>query len=69
MSTQSEKRILVKTIIYRFIGIFIMLGVSYCITGNYKLSLGISFTTEFLQLLAYYSYEHIWNNISWGLIN
>ena len=69
MSSQSEKRILVKSVIYRFIGIFIMLSVSYFITGNYKLSLGISFLTEFIQLLAYYSYEHVWNNIKWGLIN
>ena len=67
MYVQNEKRILVKTIIYRCIGIIIMLCVSFYITGNYRLSLGISFITELLQLCAYYSYECIWNNILWGM--
>tara|TARA_Y100000590_G_C15699035_1_gene1006157 strand:+ start:637 stop:873 length:237 start_codon:yes stop_codon:yes gene_type:complete len=65
---QSNKRIAVKSIIYRVIGFLIMLTVSYFLTQDVKLTFGISLLTESLQLLAYYCYEHKWNGIKWGLI-
>ena len=67
MNRQTNKRILIKTIIYRVIGFLIMLSVSYFLTKDVSLTLGISLLTEGLQLLAYFIYEHGWNGISWGL--
>ena len=65
---QSNKRILLKTILYRILGITIMLIVSFLYTKNYLLALSISIFTEIAQTILYLLYEYVWNNITWGLI-
>lgn len=67
MREQSQTRILVKTLAYRILVLSITFCASLYITGDFKKAIGFSVGLEFLQMLVYYMYEQIWNNIEWGL--
>ena len=66
--SQSKRRILIKTILYRFIGVMFTLIFSYMFTGNISKSLKITILTETFQTLLYYIYEHSWNGIKYGMV-
>jgi uncharacterized membrane protein len=66
--TQSQSRILFKSILYRLIGFSVTFFASYYFTGNYKKSFNIGFIIELSQTLIYYFYELFWNTIRWGYI-
>lgn len=65
----SQTRILIKTILYRLLGIMITLSITYYFTGSYKKALGIGLIVEFAQTVVYYLYEQVWSVIEWGYIS
>lgn len=65
---QSTYRILVKSLLYRFLGVLITLIWSLVLTGDLTLALKFSIMVEFTQTIVYFIYEHCWNNIKWGYI-
>ena len=58
----SSRQILVKTVLYRVLGLLVMLIVGYFYTRNLKKTLEIGVVTELFQTMLYYSYEHVWNS-------
>ena len=64
---QTQKRLLVKTIIYRIIGILITFIGGFLFTNDYKNALLVTLLIEFTQMLIYFIYEQLWNNIEWGI--
>jgi uncharacterized membrane protein len=67
MVRQSEKRIIIKTITYRFLGIFFTLIFSYLFTKSIKKSFKIALFTESFQTLLYFIYENCWNGTDYGM--
>ena len=63
---QSNERIIVKSIIYRFIALLITFIITYLFTNNFRKSFKVSIFIETLQFLSYFIYEIVWNNIEWG---
>lgn len=57
----NEVEILKKTLIYRIIAIILALIVTYLFTKKINISIKIAVTTEIIQSLVYYTYEHFWN--------
>lgn len=52
--------LLSKTIIYRIYSLVILLAVSFAITKDVESALKMSISLEFIKLLQYYVFEHIW---------
>ena len=65
---QSRRRIIVKTSLYRFIGVVFTLIFSYMFTKNISKSIKITALTETFQTLLYFIYEHSWNGIRYGMV-
>jgi uncharacterized membrane protein len=40
--------------------------ITYIITGNYELTLGITFSANIANTILYYVHERIWNKFHWG---
>ena len=67
MKYQSDKRIIVKTVVYRFIAILLTLFFSFVFTRNLFKSIGIAVFTELFQTFVYFLYEKYWNNLDYGI--
>lgn len=65
---QSEKRIIVKTVIYRMLAIMFTLLFSFIFTRDVKKSFGIAIFTETFQTFLYFIYENCWNGMDYGLV-
>lgn len=65
--SQSQTRIFIKSLLYRIIAFSLTFIVSYIATRNVKKSLQIGVFVEFIQFVIYYFYEHIWNQVNWGM--
>ena len=64
---QTNYRIIIKTLIYRAIGILVSYSVCYFFFKNRTLAIKLSIVIEIIQTLVYYIYEYIWNEITWGV--
>ena len=64
---QSQKRIVIKTILYRILGILITFIGGYLFTKNYKNAFLITMLIEITQMIVYFIYEQLWNKIEWGI--
>ncbi len=59
----------VKAIVWRIIGIALLGGIAYLITGNLKEMTFITILFHSVRLVLHYIYERIWEEyISWGKI-
>lgn len=65
---QSQKRIFIKTIIYRILGILITFIGGYLFTKNYKNAFLITMLIEITQMTVYFIYEQVWNKVEWGYL-
>ena len=65
---QSTKRIFAKTIIHRILGFLLMFLIVTFFSKDVKTALSMSILVEIMQTLLYFSYENVWNNVSWGII-
>ena len=65
---QSQKRIVIKTIIYRILGILITFIGGFLFTNNFKSAFMVTILIEVMQMIVYFSYEQLWNNIEWGYL-
>ena len=63
---QTQKRLIVKTIIYRVLGLLITFSISYIFIKDFTKSIFSSILIEFTQTIVYYLYEMYWNTIEWG---
>jgi uncharacterized membrane protein len=65
---QSQQRILIKTLIYRILGILITFIGGILFTNNIKSAFTVTILIELTQTLVYFIYEELWNKINWGYI-
>lgn len=64
---QSNRRILIKSILYRILGIIISFITANLFINNIKKALLLTILTEIIQTTIYILYEKIWNNIKYGI--
>jgi uncharacterized membrane protein len=67
--TDTAKRTLVKTILWRISVASVSFVITYAITGDAQLAGLLIASKAILNTIWYYLYERIWNRISWGKIN
>lgn len=64
---QSNRRILIKSVLYRILGIIISFITANLFINNIKKALLLTILTEIIQTTIYILYEKIWNNIKYGI--
>lgn len=63
---EHAKRSIVKTITYRLLIIVSTFVVTYMITGEIELTLGITLVVNVINTVLYFIHERVWNRIHWG---
>ena len=63
---ESNKRSLTKTASWRVIATLTTFIISWGITGNVFIGLGIASIEFWAKLVLYYYHERLWNRIQWG---
>lgn len=66
---ETQKRTILKTILWRVIATLITWTVLFLYTGQIKESIKITLTAALAGMIAYYIYERIWNAIHWEKIS
>ncbi|WP_274475233.1 DUF2061 domain-containing protein [Mangrovimonas aestuarii] len=64
----SQKRHLVKTVVWRCIGTLDTMVIAYIISGNALTGLKIGLTEVITKMVLYYLHERAWYKINFGLI-
>lgn len=69
MKKETWKRSLIKTLVWKIIGLIVLGIISLFITGEVKKSLFITGWYSGLQFVLYIINERVWNKITWGIEN
>lgn len=67
-NTETAIRSLVKAYSYRCCGTLTTIVISYIITGQILVSLGIGFIEMIVKPFIYWVHERVWSRVSWGRI-
>lgn len=65
---QSQQRILIKTVIYRILGVLITFIGGMLFTNNIRSAITVTILIEIIQTIVYFIYEELWNKINWGYV-
>jgi uncharacterized membrane protein len=63
---ETRKRSIVKAIVWRVIGVIMMMIISYALTQNVSISVELTIWTNLSSFILYYAHERGWNKIKWG---
>ncbi len=63
---EKEKKIIAKTLSFRFIATFVTIGIVWGFTGKLALAAGAGILDTLVKLVLYYGHEEIWNRVKWG---
>jgi len=63
---ETKTRSIVKSIIWRIIGIILLIVIAYFVTGDLKEMTIITILFHAIRMAMYYFHERIWQHISWG---
>ena len=55
-----------KSFTWRFIGIIILLPLTYIFTGKWESAAAVTLSFHVIRMILYYFHERIWEGISWG---
>ena len=65
---ETHKRSMVKSITWRIIGVFLLGGIAYSVTRNWKEMSIITILFHSIRMVLYYFHERIWLRVKWGKI-
>lgn len=65
---EHSKCSLAKTITYRILITISTFIVTYYMTGDFSLTLGVTLVSNIVSTFLYFIHERIWNQIHWGKI-
>jgi len=68
MALETRTRAWVKSIVWRILGIVILLAVSWFVTHNWKEMTIITIIFHGVRVILYYFHERVWERIHWGRI-
>ncbi len=63
---ESKARSIVKAVIWTLMGLLMMCGVGFAMTGSLELGGQMAVLNSGLGLICYVIYERIWSRIRWG---
>ena len=66
MTTDLQKRIIVKTLTWRVTASLTTFVIAWVLTGDLLIGATIGSIEAIAKIFLYYFYERIWNNISWA---
>ena len=64
---QHRRRALVKTLCYRLLMVAITVLVAWAVVGDATDALNIGIAANVVKTGTYYTYERVWDRISWGV--
>jgi uncharacterized membrane protein len=66
MTTDLQKRIIVKTLTWRVTASLTTFVIAWVLTGDLLIGATIGSIEAIAKIFLYYFHERIWNNISWS---
>ena len=63
---ETRRRTLAKAIIWQLIGLVVMSGVGWALTGSVAVGSGIAVINSLVGFVTYILYERFWARIGWG---
>ncbi len=66
MSTDLQKRTIIKTLTWRVIASLTTFVIAWVLTGDLLIGVSIGSIEAIAKIFLYYFHERIWNNISWA---
>jgi uncharacterized membrane protein len=67
-NSETAWRSLVKAYSYRCCGTITTITISYVITGQFIVSLGIGATEMIVKPFIYWLHERVWSRVKWGRV-
>lgn len=64
--SDTRKRSIVKSIIWRIICIIVSIITAFLLTGKIDVSIAIGTTYNAITMVLYYFHERLWNTLKWG---
>ncbi|MFC6786245.1 DUF2061 domain-containing protein [Halobaculum halobium] len=64
---QHRKRAVVKTLCYRALMVVITVLVAWAVVGDVNDAVNIGLVANVVKTATYYSYERLWDRITWGV--
>ena len=68
MSTDLQKRTIVKTLTWRVTASLTTFTIAWIITGDLLIGASIGSIEAIAKIFLYYFHERIWNNIAWAKV-
>jgi uncharacterized membrane protein len=65
---ESKKRSLVKALLWRIIGIFVLGLITWTYTKNIEVTTMVTLLFHAINFTLYYLHERLWDKIGWGLL-
>ena len=65
---ESKKRSLVKSLVWRIIGIFVLGAITWAFTQNVEVTTAVTIIFHTIRFILYYIHERAWDKIEWGLV-
>tara|TARA_B100000787_G_scaffold148102_1_gene119448 strand:+ start:77 stop:283 length:207 start_codon:yes stop_codon:yes gene_type:complete len=66
MSSDLQKRTIIKTLTWRFTASLTTFVIAWILTGDLLIGISIGSIEAVTKIFLYYFHERIWNNISWA---
>ncbi|PAU84613.1 hypothetical protein CK500_03620 [Halorubrum salipaludis] len=63
----ARKRALAKTLCYRALMVAITVLVAWVVVGDVSDAVNIGLVANVVKTITYYSYERLWDRVSWGV--
>jgi len=64
---QGQLRAVTKTLCYRLLMVAITVAVAFIVVGDVGDAVNIGLVTNVVKTGTYYTYERLWDRISWGI--
>jgi uncharacterized membrane protein len=64
---EQKKRSLMKSLVWRLIGIFILGYITWLVTSNWEQTTIITVSFHLIRTILYYFHERVWLKIKWGI--
>ena len=65
---ESRKRSMVKSVMWRLIGVFVLGVITWVITKNVEATTTITVLFHTINFILYYFHERFWERIEWGFL-
>ncbi|NIO20282.1 MAG: DUF2061 domain-containing protein [Candidatus Aenigmarchaeota archaeon] len=66
LMAETRLRSIVKSAVYRVVGILVLGYISWIFTGSWMQTTGITASFNFIQVILYYFHERVWDHVNWG---